>query len=84
MALKKNKSALILKSLEEQLIKTGGDPWFDYYDCDDDYYDGYLMHNNYNYDGYWNWYDDVYHRNRKIEEILGPNLKTTLGDFMKK
>ena len=35
MALKKNKSALILKSLEEQLIKTGGDPWFDYYGDDD-------------------------------------------------
>lgn len=83
MALKKNKSALILKSLEEQLIKTGGDPWFDYYGDEYDYFPNWI-YSSYNYDGYWNWYDDVYHRNRKIEEILGPDLKTTLGDFMKK
>ena len=73
MAIKKNKSSLVLKSLEKQFINTGDDHWTD------DWWDDFgAWWPNYDYD--W-WNDEVYHRNKKIEEILGPDLRTTLRDF---
>ena len=75
MAIKKNKALLILKSLERQYTNTGDDHW-----TDDWWDDGGCWWPGYDYD-YFN--DETYHRNRKIEEILGPNLTTTLSDFFK-